>query len=134
VLTRDEVAAAVPPPGKSPADLTLAERMNESYDPERSPQIFVVFSKFTTLGWPSGSSTYIAGHGSPWDYDRQVPILFWWKGAPSETLPTPAETVDIAPTLANVIGVPTPPVDGHCLPQVAACGTAATPRPQERGH
>ena len=26
----------------------------------------------------------VAGHGSPWDYDRQVPILFWWQGAASQ--------------------------------------------------
>ena len=135
VLTRDEVAAAIPPAGKSPAELTLAERYNESFDPERSADIFVEFRKFETLGWPRGSSTYIAGHGSPWDYDRQVPILFWWPGAPSLTSPAPAETVDIAPTLAAAIGIAPPPVDGHCRPEVATCtpAPAALPAPGERG-
>ena len=129
VLTRDEVAAAVPPPGKSPADLTVAERFNESFDPERSADVFVEFKKESTLGWPRGSSTYIAGHGSAWDYDRQVPILFWWPGAPSLTSPTPAETVDIAPTLAATIGVVPPQVDGHCRPDVAAAPPFPSPRP-----
>jgi predicted AlkP superfamily pyrophosphatase or phosphodiesterase len=132
VLTRDEVAAAVPAPGKSPADLTVAERMNESYDPKRSPDIFVEFKKYTTLGWPSGSSTYIAGHGSPWDYDRQVPILFWWPGAPGQTSPAPAETVDIAPTLASIIGISHPGIDGHCRAEVTACTPPASP-PAARG-
>ena len=45
VLTKDEVAAAVPPPGKSPADLSVAERFNESFDPQRSADIFVEFKK-----------------------------------------------------------------------------------------
>jgi predicted AlkP superfamily pyrophosphatase or phosphodiesterase len=136
VKTREEVAAASPPPGKSPADLTTAERMNESFDPARSADIFVQFRKFATLGWPRGSSTYIAGHGSPWDYDRQVPILFWWPGAPSLTSPAPAETVDIAPTLAAAIGVGHPAIDGHCRPEVAACEPATPPAPTrgERGH
>ncbi len=136
VLTRDEVAAAVPPPGKSPADLTVAERFNESFDPERSADVFVEFKKESTLGWPRGSSTYIAGHGSAWDYDRRVPILFWWPGAPSLTSPTPAETVDIAPTLAATIGVVPPQVDGHCRPEVVACPAVpvAPSKPGERGH
>ncbi|MFL6735610.1 MAG: alkaline phosphatase family protein, partial [Sphingomonas sp.] len=121
VLTRDEVAAAVPPPGKSPAELNAAERFNESFDPERSADIFVEFKEKATLGWPRGSSTYIAGHGSAWDYDRQVPILFWWRGAPRLTSPAPAETVDIAPTLAATIGITPPRVDGHCRPEIAPC-------------
>ena len=135
VKTRAEVTAAVPPPGKSPADLTIAERMNESFDPERSADIFVQFRKFATLGWPRGSSIYVAGHGSPWDYDRQVPILFWWPGAPSVTSPAPAETVDIAPTLAATIGVTPPPVDGHCRPEVVNCTPQRAPVPVrgERG-
>jgi len=135
VLTRDEVAAAAPPPGKSPADLTVAERFNESFDPERSADIFVEFKKEATLGWPRGSSTYIAGHGSAWDYDRQVPILFWWPGAPSVTSPAPAETVDIAPTLAATIGVTPPQIDGRCRTEVVACSAVpvTAPMPGERG-
>ncbi|HVU29390.1 MAG TPA: alkaline phosphatase family protein [Sphingomicrobium sp.] len=135
VLTRSEVAAAVPPAGKSPADLSVAERFNESFDPERSGDIFVEFKKDSTLGWPRGSSTYVAGHGSPWDYDRQVPILFWWRGAPKLTSSAPAETVDIAPTLAAVIGIAPPRVDGHCRPEVTSCNAAeaALPRKGERG-
>ena len=129
VKTREEVAAAVPPRGKSPADLTIAERMNESFDPERSADIFVQFDKFATLAWPRGSSIYVASHGSPWDYDRQVPILFWWPGVPSITSPATAETVDIAPTLAAAIHISTPAIDGHCRPEVVACAPAAAPAP-----
>ena len=63
----------------------------------------------------------VAGHGSPWDYDRLVPMLFWWSGAASRTVARPVETVDIAPTLAAIAGVRTPLLDGKCLPEVAAC-------------
>jgi len=135
VFTRDEVAAAVPSPRKSAADLTIAERINESFDADRSADIFVVFKKFTTGGWPRGPTDYVAGHGSPWDYDRQVPILFWWPGAPSLTSPAPAETVDIAPTLAAIIGIPAPAIDGHCRSEVAACAKAPllSPARGERG-
>lgn len=135
VLTSDEVAAALPPPGKSPADLTIPERLDESFDKERSADIFVVFKKFTTLGFPHLPTDSVAGHGSPWDYDRQVPILFWWPGAPRLTSPAPAETVDIAPTLAATVGITSPPIDGHCRSEVVACYPAplAAPTRGERG-
>lgn len=133
VFTSDEVAAAVPPKGISAAELNVPQRMNESFDPERSADIFVEFKKYATLGWPRGSSVYVAGHGSPWDYDRQVPILFWWNGATHKTLDTPAETVDIAPTLAAMIGVNPPPIDGHCLEFVTSCPARGSGAPGERG-
>ena len=121
IFTGDEIARAVPPPGKPPADLTTAERFHESYDPGRSGDIIVEYARYATLGVPRGPGDYVAGHGSPWDYDRQVPILFWWPGAPTEQPTGPAETVDIAPTLAAIAGIAPPPVDGRCLPAVASC-------------
>ena len=58
----------------------------------------------------------IAMHGSPLDDDSHVPILFY--GAPFKPGRYPAfvRTVDIAPTLAQVLGVtPTEPLDGRAL-------------------
>ena len=42
-------------------------------------------------------------------------MLFWWPGASGFEQPLPVETVDIAPTLAALIHVPVPEVDGRCL-------------------
>jgi predicted AlkP superfamily pyrophosphatase or phosphodiesterase len=63
------------------------------------------------------SRGYVATHGSPWDYDRRVPILFWRPGFRGATVEAPAETVDIMPTLAALIDLPVArgSVDGHCL-------------------
>ena len=119
VFTAAETAAAVPAPGKPPTELTVAERFHESYDPQRSGDIQVALRPLTTVGNPRAAGDVVAGHGSPWDYDRRVPILFWWPGAPAEPRPDPIETVDIAPTLAAVAQVPAPAVDGRCLPVVA---------------
>ncbi|HZN98147.1 MAG TPA: alkaline phosphatase family protein [Gemmatimonadales bacterium] len=58
----------------------------------------------------------IAMHGSPSDDDSHVPILFY--GAPFKPGRYPAfvRTVDIAPTLAQVLGVvPAEPLDGRAL-------------------
>jgi predicted AlkP superfamily pyrophosphatase or phosphodiesterase len=58
----------------------------------------------------------VAGHGSPYDYDRRVPILFYGAGISAQERPLPIEVVDIAPTLAHVLGMTPPvPVDGRCL-------------------
>jgi predicted AlkP superfamily pyrophosphatase or phosphodiesterase len=115
VFTRAEVEAATVPPGTTPDTLTMAQRFHESYDKDRSGDIAVAYRPRTSFGIPRGPGDVVAGHGSPWDHDRQVPILFWWPGAPSETRATPIETVDIAPTLAAIAGVKTPEVDGRCV-------------------
>ncbi|WP_095012466.1 alkaline phosphatase family protein [Tsuneonella mangrovi] len=125
VFTSAQIAAAVPPPGTPVDKLTMAERAHESYDPQRSGDIFVVLNEFTTPYMPLSPTDAIAGHGSPWDYDRQVPILFWWPGVKAETIAHPIETVDIAPTLAAVAGIATPKLDGRCLDEVAQCSSAA---------
>jgi predicted AlkP superfamily pyrophosphatase or phosphodiesterase len=67
---------------------------------------------------------YVATHGSFWDYDRRVPILFWRKGMTGFEQPLSVETVDIAPTLAALIHVPVPvQIDGRCLDLDAGSGT-----------
>jgi predicted AlkP superfamily pyrophosphatase or phosphodiesterase len=73
------------------------------------------------------TTRYIATHGSPWDYDRRVPILFWRPGLIGATIEHSAETTDIMPTFASMIGVPVEAgsVDGHCLRDVPG---ACTPR------
>jgi len=116
VFTRAEVEAARVPPGTPADQLTMLQRFHESYDPERSGDIFVVYAERSSFGIPRKTGDTVAGHGTPWDHDRQVPILFWWPGAPSENRDRPAETVDIAPTLATIAKVkPGVPVDGRCL-------------------
>ncbi len=115
VFTRAEVEAATVPPHTAPDKLSFAQRFHESYDRDRSGDIAVAYAERTTFGMPRGPGDTVAGHGSPWDYDRQVPILFWWPGAEPQTRDTPIETVDIAPTLAAIAGVKTPEVDGQCV-------------------
>ena len=112
-LTRDEIAAT-PMPTSPPETWTLAERARASFDPDRSGDLLVLLKpRVTTIETPA--PYYVETHGSPWDYDRRVPLLFWRKGMTGFEQPLSVETVDIAPTLGALIGVPTPGVDGRCL-------------------
>jgi predicted AlkP superfamily pyrophosphatase or phosphodiesterase len=115
VFTKAEVAAHPLPAGK-PETWSLLDRVRASFDPARSPDLAIVYKENVTL-IPDPSGKSIATHGSPWDYDRKVPILFWWNGAPKQDRPESASTVDILPTLASLIGLPVPQneIDGHCI-------------------
>ena len=74
----------------------------------------IVFLKQRINAVPDTSQGYLTTHGSPWNYDRRVPILFWRKGMAGFEHTGSIETIDIAPTLAAQIGLVTPKLDGTC--------------------
>jgi arylsulfatase A-like enzyme len=58
----------------------------------------------------------IATHGSPWDHDAWVPLLFWGAPFAPGRHDERVRVVDLAPTLAHVLGVrPLERVDGVVL-------------------
>jgi hypothetical protein len=114
VFSKAEIAATAVPTG-DPTKWSVIERVRASFDPARSGDLYVVLKpNITPIGHAAGS---VATHGSPWDYDRRVPILFWRKGMAAANHPEPVETTDIMPTLAATIGLAVDPgaVDGRCL-------------------
>lgn len=115
VYTASEIAAA-PMPSGSPQDWTLLQRARASFDPERSGDL-VSMLKRAVVPISRPSSGVVATHGSPWDYDRRVPILFWRRGVAGFEQPAPVETVDIAPSLAALLRLPVRDgeFDGRCL-------------------
>lgn len=57
-----------------------------------------------------------ATHGQPHDYDTRIPILFWGQGIAAGRRGTEARVVDMAPTLASILGIsPLERVDGRVL-------------------
>lgn len=112
-LTRAQIAAT-PLATTPPETWTLAERARASFDPDRSGDLLVLLKpRVTTIETPA--TGYVETHGSPWDYDRRVPILFWRRGMTGFEQPLSVETVDIAPTLAATIALPVHGLDGRCL-------------------
>jgi arylsulfatase A-like enzyme len=120
VFTQDELARTPVPTG-DPQSWSLLQRARASFDVQRSGDFVVILKEHVT---PIGHVTKsVATHGSPWDYDRRVPILFWRPGFSGATVTALADTIDIMPTLAALVGLPVAPgsIDGHCL-----SGTPAT--------
>lgn len=115
VFTAQELAET-PAPVTGPQDWTLRERARASFDPLRSGDFYVMLDR-AVVPIPTPAPGYTSTHGSPWDYDRRVPLLFWRKGLPGMEQPAPVETVDIAPTLTAILGlkVPDGAFDGRCL-------------------
>ena len=106
---------ATPMPTGSPATWTPIQRARASYYPGRSGDLVVVLKRAITP--ISDTSRSVATHGSLWDYDRRIPILFWHQGMPAAPTDAVADTVDIMPTLAAWIDLPVAAgsVDGKCL-------------------
>ena len=115
-VVRGSVLAAMPLPHGSPELWTVEQRLRASYDAERSGDFLVVLKPRVTP-IPTTDQGYVATHGSVWDYDRRVPILFWRAGMRGFEQPNPVMTVDILPTLAGLIDLPVPAaeIDGRCL-------------------
>ncbi|MBD8677898.1 alkaline phosphatase family protein [Sphingomonas sp. CFBP 13720] len=116
VFTRAQVLATTVP-STPPETWSLIERARASFDPTRSGDLLVAMKpRVLTVPHPVAGKS-VATHGSFWDYDRRVPILFWRKGAGGFEEPFGIETVDILPTLAATIGlaVPRGEIDGRCL-------------------
>lgn len=60
-----------------------------------------------------------ATHGSPHDADANVPVIFWGPGVAAGQYADVVRVVDMAPTLAVLLGVkPTETLDGRVLTQV----------------
>lgn len=95
----------------NPRDSNLMALISHSFTAGRSGDVLVAYKPLTTFYDPP----YVANHGSPWDYDRRVPIIFMgpWK---RQKITQPVRTVDIAPTLARELGItPSEKLDGLVL-------------------
>ena len=101
--------------GGSPAD-SFAVLERRSLYPGRAGAEFSRFGVEVRYeeGWMARATG--TTHGTPYWYDRHVPMIFLGAGIPAGRDTTRAATVDFAPTLARIIGV-TPPtdLDGHAL-------------------
>lgn len=122
VFTKAQIAAT-PSPSGPPESWSLLQEARASFDPERSGDLLLLL-KPRVMPIATAFSGFVATHGSAWDMDRRVPILFWRKGMRPFEQPLGVETADILPTLAALIDLPVPKdeIDGRCLDLIAGAG------------
>ena len=91
--------------GGSRAGAPSFDAMRRSWNPSRSPDVQFALRPY----WMFSRGTTMTTHGSPYDYDTHVPLLFY---GPAWIHPWRAdsrvEMRDLAPTLARLLRVPAP--------------------------
>ncbi|MEZ5041334.1 MAG: alkaline phosphatase family protein [Saprospiraceae bacterium] len=89
--------------------LTLFQR---SSFPNRGHHIKMRYKENYLVGYSATGTS----HGSPYDYDQNVPVLFFGGNIPAQKIDRKIETVDMAPTLGRLMGIqPKPQMDGKIL-------------------
>jgi len=84
-------------------DTSLYQAVLNNFYSKRSGDIYIVFEPNWFINDFDGL-TVASTHGSPWQYDTYVPIVFAGAGLDARKVSRKVYTVDIAPTLSSYIG------------------------------
>lgn len=88
-------------------DDRIGRAVTANFNPSRSGDLYLVFQP----GWFYMDPSPLAGasqHGSPYMYDRHVPVFFMGPGVAPQVVSRPIETVDVAPTIAAYMKIKLP--------------------------
>jgi hypothetical protein len=97
----------------------IARRWSHQFPADAPVDLVITLTPFSL--WRGN----ISSHGSPYDYDSNVPLVFYGAGVQTGKHAEFVRTVDLAPTLAALAGVrPTETLDGVVLRPAI---TSATP-------
>jgi hypothetical protein len=95
------------------------EMYRHSFHPDRTPDVVIRYKEHVLVL----DSKYGTTHGTPYHYDTHVPVIFYGAGVGSESriIDDRTRTIDIAPTMAELLGIPVPEkVDGEVLRRAVA--------------
>lgn len=81
-------------------------RVQRSFHPERSGNVILVQEQFWHLYHET--DLYAAMHGSPFNYDTHVPLIFAGHEILHQTVNRPVSPEDIATTVSSYLNIPTP--------------------------
>jgi hypothetical protein len=88
----------------------IARRWSHQFQPDAPIDLVITLTPYSL--WRGN----ISSHGSPYDYDSNVPLVFYGPGVQPGKHGEFVRTVDLAPTLAALAGVkPTEKIDGVVL-------------------
>lgn len=97
VVTRDEIQ-------NKRFSTALGEKVKKTFHPKRSGDVIYLLKPNNIM---SGDSVG-TNHGQPYDYDSHVPLIFYGKMFRCGTYMVPAQPIDLAPTIAAVLGIEFP--------------------------
>jgi len=121
----DGVAAAVSSTALRTAslpDTLLMRAILRNFHPKRSGDIYIVFETNVFINDFDGLSV-ASTHGSPWRYDTFVPVIFAGAQLKASSVSRPVTPYDVAPTLANYLGVKPPSASiGNPLTEIVPAG------------
>lgn len=118
VYTKDELATDGPPRD------AFVSLYRSSYFASRSPDLAVRLKPYVYVS----AAVWGTGHGTAYEYDRHVPIVFMGPGIVHGRYGAPSGPEDVAPTLAWLLGVPLAPApDARILVEVAPSRTPPIP-------
>jgi len=81
-----------------------ARAASNSFNPKRGGDVFVVLDPYAVPVSGSRETT----HGSPWNYDSQVPLLLWGSAFKPGVYFGRCQPIDLAATLAAALGLTQP--------------------------
>jgi len=82
----------------------LARKAANSFNPKRSGDVFLVLMPYAVpVSGMMGTS-----HGTPWNYDAQVPMVLWGSAFKPGFYATACQPIDMAATLAAALGLTQP--------------------------
>ena len=104
----------------------VARRWLHMYAPDLQPDLVLTYTPHSV----NAGASYFQ-HGAPHDYDTHVPLVFWGPAFRAGRHDAFVRTVDLAPTLAAVLGVPpTERIDGRVLDAALARPASAAGAPR----
>ena len=92
---------------KLSASMRLVQTLRSSVAPDNDADLMLLAQPHYPLDLrdPADRGT---NHGTPYDYDRQVPVLAWGVGIPRRRSAEPVDQMRVAATLAALLRIPAP--------------------------
>ena len=88
-------------------DNELYQAVVRNFHPTRSGDVFIVFEPNWFINDFDGL-VVASTHGSPWNYDTHVPIVFAGAGIAPDAIDRRVLTIDLAATLSAYLGISMP--------------------------
>jgi predicted AlkP superfamily pyrophosphatase or phosphodiesterase len=82
----------------------FARAASNSFNPKRGGDVFIVLDPYAVPVSSSQETT----HGSPWNYDSQVPLLLWGSAFRPGVYFSQCQPIDLTATLAATLGLAQP--------------------------